>query len=73
MQNGMPAVWLKMDIMETCVAAFLKNTRWFKSLLFRRLTGWDQKAIDKVSELRDSADGFVQNLNDQYTNPSGKS
>ena len=54
-------------------AAFLKNTRWFKSLLFKRLTGWDQKAIDKVSELRDSADGFVQNLNDQYTNPSGKS
>ena len=54
-------------------AAFLKNTRWFKSVLFGRLTGWDQKAMDKISELRDSADGFVQKLNDQYTNPSGKS
>ena len=52
-------------------AAFLKNTRWYKSLFFSRLTGWDQKAKEKISELRDSADGFVQNLNDQYTNPSG--
>ncbi len=54
-------------------AAFLKNTRWTKSLLLGRLSGWDQKAAKKISDLRDSADGFVQKLNDQYTNPSGKS
>ena len=54
-------------------AAFLKNTRWYKSLLFGRLTGWDQKAMAKISQLRDSADSFIQKLNDQYTNPSGKS
>jgi GTPase Era involved in 16S rRNA processing len=54
-------------------AAFLKNTRWFKSLFFGRLTGWDQKSMEKISELRDSADSFVQKLNDQYTNPSGNS
>lgn len=54
-------------------AAFLKNTRWFKSLFFGRITGWNQKGKDKITELRDSADGFVQKLNDQYTNPSGKS
>lgn len=54
-------------------AAFLKNTRWFRSLVLRRITGWNKKAESKISELRDSADGFVQKLNDQYTNPSGKS
>jgi len=54
-------------------AAFLKNTRWFRTLFLRSVTGWDKKAQDKISELRDSADSFVQKLNDQYTNPSGKS
>ena len=54
-------------------AAFLKNTRWWRSLILNRLAGWDKKAIHKISELRDSADDFVQNLNDQYTDPSGKS
>ena len=54
-------------------AAFLKNTRWFRSLFLRRITGWDKKSAEKISELRDSADGFVQKLNDQYTNPSGNS
>lgn len=53
-------------------AAFLKNTQWWRSLMLNRLAGWDKKAINKISELRDSADGFVQNLNDQYTDPSGK-
>ncbi len=54
-------------------SAFLKNTRWHRSVLFGRLVGWNQKAADKISQLRDSADSFVQKLNDQYTNPSGKS
>ena len=54
-------------------AAFLKNTRWFRSLVVKSITGWDKKAAEKISDLRDSADSFVQNLNDQYTNPSGKS
>ena len=53
-------------------AAFLKNTRWFRSIFLTVVTGWDKRARDKISMLRDSADGFVQNLNDQYTNPSGK-
>ncbi len=54
-------------------AAFMKNTRWFRSLLRKQIAGWDKKAVHKISELRDSADSFVQNLNDQYTNPSGNS
>lgn len=54
-------------------SAFLRNTRWHRSVLFGGLVGWNQKAQNKISKLRDSADGFVQKLNDQYTNPSGKS
>ena len=53
--------------------AFLKNTRWWRSMFMPQIAGWDKKARAKISELRDSADNFVQKLNDQYTNPSGKS
>ncbi len=54
-------------------AGFLKNTRWWRSMFMPQITGWNKKAQAKISELRDSADNFVQKLNDQYTNPSGKS
>ena len=54
-------------------AAFLKNTRWQRSIWLGGLAGWGQKARHKISQLRDAADDFVQKLNDQYTNPSGKS
>ena len=54
-------------------AGFLKNTRWWRSLFLPQITGWNKQAQAKISELRDSADNFVQKLNDQYTNPSGKS
>ena len=53
--------------------AFLKNTRWWRSMFMPQIAGWNKKARAKISELRDSADNFVQKLNDQYTNPSGKS
>ena len=54
-------------------AGFLKNTSWWRSLFLPHITGWNKKAQAKINELRDSADNFVQNLNDQYTNPSGNS
>ena len=54
-------------------AGFLKNTRWWRSMFMPQVAGWNKKVQTKISELRDSADNFVQKLNDQYTNPSGKS
>ena len=76
--RGLMAKWYARGLAEdgyygNLRAAFLKNTRWFRSLVVKSITGWDKKAAEKISNLRDSADGFVQNLNDQYTNPSGKS
>ena len=53
-------------------AAFLKNTKWWRSLIMPRIVGWDNNVSQKLTDLRDSADNFVQTLNDQYTNPSGK-
>jgi GTPase Era involved in 16S rRNA processing len=52
--------------------AFLKNTQWWRSIFSRSIVGWSHKAQKKISQLRDSADNFIQKLNDQYTNPSGK-
>ena len=52
--------------------AFLKNTQWWRSVFSRSIVGWSLKTQKKISQLRDSADNFIQKLNDQYTNPSGK-
>lgn len=54
-------------------AGFLKNTRWWRSLWKRRIVGWNDRVKTVLTDLRDAADNFVQKLNDQYTNPSGKS
>jgi GTPase SAR1 family protein len=53
-------------------AAFLKNTRWWRSLWMPRIVGWNDRINTILTDLRDAADNFVQKLNDQYTNPSGK-
>ena len=54
-------------------AGFIKNTRWWRSLWARRIVGWNDNVSKILTDLRDAADNFVQKLNDQYTNPSGKS
>lgn len=52
--------------------AFLRNTVWWRSVFANTVRGWGQKMSSKVVTIRDSADQFVQKLNDRYTNPSGK-
>ena len=54
-------------------AAFLKNTRWWRCMFLPQIAGWNKKVQVRINDLRDSADNFVQKLNDQYTNPSGNS
>lgn len=51
--------------------AFLKNTRWWRSIFHRVPLGWGGFGRRTVSNARRAADHFVQRLNDRYTNPSG--
>jgi hypothetical protein len=51
--------------------AFRRNTRPWRSLFMQRLVGWNKTARSRVHEVLLAANGFVQALNDRYTNPSG--
>ena len=51
--------------------AFVKNTRWWRSLFHFNPVGWNGRVQHKLDGIRDSIDSFVQKLNDRFTNPSG--
>lgn len=51
---------------------FMNNTRWWLPLIRPFIVGWNKKSRQKIAEIRESADIFVQKLNDTYTNPSGE-
>ena len=53
-------------------AGFLRNTRWWQTLARPFVAGWNKSARNKLIEIREEADIFVQKLNDEYTNPSGQ-
>lgn len=51
---------------------FLHNTRWWQPLARPFIVGWNKHARTKIIQIREAADRFVQQLNDEYTNPSGE-
>jgi hypothetical protein len=51
--------------------AFRRNTRPWRSLFMNRPARWNKAARSRVHEVLLAANGFVQALNDRYTNPSG--
>ena len=51
---------------------FLRNTRWWQPLARPFIVGWNKSARNKLIEIREAADIFVQKLNDEYANPSGE-
>lgn len=53
--------------------AFRRNTRYWRSLFQRRPVGWSARSRKKLAHLSDEVAGFVQTLNDRYTDPSGES
>ena len=57
---------------EGCARALYKNMRWWRSLWRRWPAGWNRKKQGVVQDILASVDGFIQTLNDIYTDPSGK-
>ena len=51
---------------------FLCNTRWWQPLARPFIVGWNKHTRAKLIQIREAADRFVQQLNDEYTNPSGE-
>ncbi len=56
---------------ESLARAFAKNTGPLHSLFTKRPVGWGQFVRRRIARVLSDADGYVQALNDQFTNPSG--
>jgi GTPase SAR1 family protein len=51
--------------------AFLKNTRVGMSVFRSTPVGWGRASRKRIERVRETADQFIQKLNDRYANPSG--
>ncbi len=53
-------------------AAFTKNTKWWRSLFFKKNpAGWSNGVKARLDAVRSDVDQFVQTLNDRYTHSVG--
>lgn len=52
--------------------AFLRNTKPWRSIFNRSPAGWGRGARKRLAQVKEDADGYVQTLNDRFTNPSGE-
>ena len=60
------------DLQANYTRAFKKNSRWYRSLLKRKPTGWGRRAQRRLAKVLEDTNTYIQKLNDMYTNPSGK-
>ncbi len=58
-------------VRRSLIQAFLKNTRPRHSLFRPEPVGWGRRTRRRIQKIIDSADNYVQVLNDKYTKPSG--
>jgi hypothetical protein len=60
------------DLLDNFIAAFRKNTSIWHSVLHTRPVGWGKRAQRRLKDVLIEANRYVQDLNDKFTNPSGK-
>ena len=53
------------------IKAFRRNTRWWRSVFYKRPVGWGPRARRLLTEILTEANSYVQELNNKFTNPSG--
>ena len=51
---------------------FRKSIRWWRPLLMKTPSGWNHQNQENIHKILDDANQYVQNLNDQFTTPSGE-
>jgi hypothetical protein len=51
--------------------AFLRNTRFWHSILAVEPVGWGRRSLSRIRRVLDDADAYVRTLNDTFTDPSG--
>lgn len=53
--------------------AFMANTKPWHSIFSKKPKGWGRRSRRVISEVLEDSDRYVQDLNDGFTNPSGRS
>ena len=61
----------KLGVRGNLATAFQHNTRFWQSIFARKPTGWTRRNRNRVQQVFEDADRYVQDLNDSFTNPSG--
>lgn len=62
-----------LGIMGDLAKAFQRNTRPWRSIFAKTPAGWGRWSRKRLYQVTQDADGYVQILNDRFTNPSGDS
>jgi len=52
--------------------AFRKSSRWWRSLFWPNPAGWGKRTATRLEKVLDDSNAYIQKLNDEYTNPSGR-
>jgi hypothetical protein len=60
------------ELLENFIAAFRKNITLWRSVFRKRPVGWGKRTQRRLKEVLMEANLYVQDLNDKFTNPSGK-
>lgn len=58
--------------LDNFLAAFRKNTSLWHSIFHKSPVGWGKRTQRRLKEVLIEANRYVQDLNDKFTNPSGK-
>lgn len=78
--RSLAAAWVRMrtrrtlhqeELLNNYLAAFSKNTQLWRSIFMSEPVGWNVHARAELIKLISYAGGYVQKLNDAFTNPSG--
>ena len=60
------------DLHPNYMRAFRRNCRWYRSLFLKQPAGWNKRTGQRLAQILDETNGYIQKLNDMYTNPSGR-
>ncbi|MCP3867650.1 MAG: dynamin family protein [Gammaproteobacteria bacterium] len=70
--NSMDKMADKLGIRGNLGQAFLNNTKPWRSIFSKNPAGWGRSSRRTLKQVIEVADGYVQTLNDRFTNPSGE-
>ena len=66
-----PGPQRNLEFLGNLTRAFQKNTQFWRSIFCKSPTGWEKRTRNQLKAVLTEANAYVQQLNDEFTNPSG--